>query len=116
MITPTTIAWIGGAFVVAFSFSFVRVLQLKIQGWNRSKISPLPLAGFYSIISWFGTLVGLTIMFTGVLEIYAFSPKNSLIASLVLAFLTGFPMWGVVEGLLMEVESGNIEEIVPGKF
>ncbi len=116
MITSTTVAWIGGALVVVFSFAFVRVLQLRIQGWNRSKISPLPLEGFYSIASWFGTLSGLTIMFTGVLETYTFSPINSLLASLILAFITGLPMWGVVKGLLREVESGKIEEIVPGKF
>ena len=110
MVSTTSIAWIGGLFVVIFSFSFVRVLQLKIQGWNRHKISPFPLEGFYSITSWVGTLVALTIMFTGVLETYTFSPMNSLMASLILAFATGIPMWGVVKGLLREIEA------VPGKF
>ena len=113
MIETTTIAWIGGILIVLFSFSFVRVLQLKIQGWNRQKISPLPLEGFYSIFSWVGTLSGLTIMLTGVLETFTFSPANSLIASLMLAFITGIPMWGVVKCLLVEVESETIKEIVP---
>ena len=116
MIATTTIAWIGGTIVAIFSFSLIRVLQLKIQGWNRKKISPLPLEGFYSIISWVGTLTGLTIMFIGVLETFSFSPINSLIASLSLSFATGVPMWGVVKGLLKEVQSGEIQEIVPGKF
>ena len=89
MIASTTIAWIGGILVVIFSFSFLRVLQLKIQCWNREKISPLPLEGVYSITSWVGTLAGLTIMFTGVLETFDFSPSNSLIASLILALTTG---------------------------
>ena len=55
-------------------------------------------------------------MFTGVLETFTFSPINSLIASLVLSFSTGIPMWGVVKGLLKEVQSGELKEIVPGKF
>ena len=116
MITSTTIAWFGGVLIVIFSFSFVRVLQLKIQGWNREQLSPLPLEGFYSITSWVGTLAGLTIMFTGVLETFTFSPLNSLLASLMLAFTTGIPMWDVVKQLLVEVESGEIKEIVPDKF
>ena len=116
MIATTTIAWIGGILIAISSFSFVRVLQLKIQGWNRQRISLLPLEGFFSITSWVGTLAGLTIMFTGVLETFTFSPVNSLISSLILALLTGVPMWGVVKQLLVEIESGEIKEIVPDKF
>ncbi len=116
MIQSTTIAWIGGLLIVIFSFSFVRVLQLKIQAWNREKVSPLPLEGFYSIASWVGTLTGLTIMFTGVLETFDFSAINSLTASLILAFTTGIPMWGVVKSLLVEVENGTLKEILPGRF
>ena len=116
MIESTTIAWIGGSLIVVFSFSFVRVLQLKIQGWNRERISPLPLEGVYSIVCWIGTLAGLTIMFTGVLETYTFSPSKSFLASLLLAFTTGLPMWSVVKSLLVEVESGNIKPMEPGQF
>ena len=89
---------------------------MKIRGWNKEGISPLPLEGFFSIITWFGILSGLTVMFTGILETYTFSPRNSFIASLILAFLTGIPMWSVVTGLLRDVESGRLKEIVPGKF
>ncbi len=115
MIESTQIAWIGGILIVIFSFSFVRILQLKIQAWNRDKISPLPLEGFYTISSWVGTLSGLTIMFTGVLETFTFSPINSLSASLILALTTGLPMWGVVRSLLVEVENGTLKEILPEK-
>ena len=55
-------------------------------------------------------------MFTGVLETFTFSPTKSLIASLVLSFSTGIPMWGVVKGLLIEVQSGELKEIIPGRF
>ena len=116
MFATTTIAWIGGILVVIFSFSFVRVLQLKIQGWNRENISPLPLEGVYSITSWVGTLAGLTIMFTGVLETFTFSPLNSFIAAFLLALTTGLPMWGVVKSLLVEVESETLKPMEPGKF
>ena len=37
------------------------------------------------------------------------------IASFILAFASGAPMWGVVKGLLREVESGELKEIVPEK-
>ena len=116
MIDSKSIAWIGGLVIVVCSFAFVRVLQLKIQGWNRESKPPLPLEGFSSISSYVGSLAGLTIMFTGILETLTFSPVNSLIASWILALMTGLPMWSVVQGLLMEVQAGNIKEIVPGKY
>ncbi len=116
MIDTKTIAWIGGGLLVFFLFVFVYVIQVKIQKWNKEKISPLPLEGFLSISSYIGSLFGLTIMFTGVLETFTFSPIHSLFASLILAFTTGIPMWSVVQGLLKEVESGELKEIVPGKF
>lgn len=116
MIETKTIAWIGGSLVVFFLFVFVYVIQVKIKKWNEEKISPFPLEGFLSVTSYIASLAGLTLMFTGVLETYTFSPLNSLIASLLLAFSTGIPMWGVVKGLLKEIESGNLKEISPGKF
>ena len=116
MIDTKTIAWIGGSFVVFFLFVFVYVVQVKIKKWNEEQISPLPLEGFLSITSYISSLIGLTVMFVGVLETFTFSPLNSLIASLLLAFSTGIPMWGVVKGLLKEIESGELKEIVPGSF
>tara|TARA_Y100001968_G_scaffold184517_1_gene169020 strand:- start:212 stop:562 length:351 start_codon:yes stop_codon:yes gene_type:complete len=116
MIDIKTIAWIGGSLVIFFSIVFLRVLQLKIQGWNEKKISPLPLEGFLSISSYISILAGLTIMFTAVFEIFYFSTTNSLIASIIIALSTGLPMWSIVKGLLKEVESGELKEIVPGRF
>ena len=116
MIDTKTIAWIGGSLVVFFLFVFVYVVQVKIKKWKEAQIPPLPLEGFLSITSYISSLIGLTLMFVGVLETFTFSPINSLIASLILAFTTGFPMWGVVKGLLKEVEAGELKEIVPGNF
>ena len=116
MIATTNVAWIGGILVVIFSFSFLRVIQLKIQGWNREKLSPLPLEGVYSIACWIGILSGLTVMFTGVLETFTFSPLKSFIASFLLALTTGLPMWNVVKSLLVEVESQTLKPLEPGKF
>ena len=116
MIDSRSVAWLGGTILVLSSFGFLRVLQLKIQGWNRQQISPLPLEGLLSVCSYVGLLAGLTIMFTGVLETFAFSPIKSLIAAFMLAISTGWPMWGVIKGLLFEIESNTIREIVPGKF
>ena len=116
MITSTTIAWLGGMLVVIFTFAFVRVIQVRIQSWNQEKIPPLPLEDVYTITSWIGSLIGLTIMFTGVLETFAFSALNSFMASFLLALATGIPMWSVVRSLLKEVQSGELKEIVPGQF
>ncbi len=116
MITTQSIAWIGGSLLVFFLIVFVYVIQIKIKKWNEEKISPLPLEGFLSISSYVSALAGLTIMFTGILETYTFSPRNSLIASLLLSVSSGLPMWTVVKGLLKEVEKGELKEIVPGQF
>ncbi len=116
MISTQTIAWIGGSIVVFFSFSFLYVVQIKIQGWNRDKVSPLPLEGFLSISSYLSIFIGLTIMFTGVLETFTFSPLNSFIASFLLAITTAFPMWGMVKSLLAQVESETIKPLEPGQF
>ena len=116
MIETKTIAWIGGSFVVFFLFVFIYVIQVKIQKWNSDRISPLPLEGFLSISSYVGSLAGLTIMFTGVLETFTFSPIHSFFASLILGITTGIPMWGVTKQLLKDVESGDLKEIIPGKF
>ncbi len=110
------IAWIGGALVIFFLSVFLYVIQVKIQLWNQENKSPLPLEGFLSITSYLAALASLTIMFTALFEILLFSPTSSFIASLIIAFITGFPMWGVVKGLLKEVEAGELKEIVPGKF
>ncbi len=116
MIDTKTLAWIGGSLVVFFLSVFVYVIQIKIKKWHQNNISPLPLEGFLSVTSYSASLFGLTIMFTGVLETFTFSPRNSLIASLILAFSTGIPMWGVAKSLLKDIELGELKEIVPGEF
>ncbi len=108
---PFAMAWIGGALIIIFSFSFVRVIQLKIQDFKLRKTSSLDLEDFYSVTSWFFALAGLTLMFTGVLQVFSFSIVNSFLAALILALLTGIPMWGVVNQFLREIESGTIKEI-----
>ena len=116
MIDSKTIAWLGGSFLVFFLFVFVRVIQVKIDLWRSEKVSPLPLEGFLSISSFLSILIGLTVMFVGVLETFNFSPTSSFIASLIISLTTGAPMWNVVKGLLKEVKDGELKEIVPGKF
>ncbi len=116
MIDTKTIAWIGGSLVAFFSFVFVYVIQVKLSKWSKEKISPLPLEGLLTISSYISTLIGLTIMFTGILETFTFSFYNSLIASLILAFTTGVPMWGVVKTMLKEFERGELKEIVPESY
>ncbi len=116
MIEITTIAWFGGSLVIFFLCVFIYIIQVKIQRWKTEQLSPLPLEGFLSISNFVAALTGLTIMFTAIFEILTFSPKNSLIAALIIAFTTGFPMWGLVKGLLKEVKAGELKEIVPGEF
>ena len=116
MIAIKTLAWIGGAMVVFFLCVFIYVIQVKIDRWNKDKISPLPLEGFLSISSFFSSLAGLTIMFTALFEILIFPFKASLIASLIISLTTGLPMWFVVKGLLKDLQAGELKEIVPGEF
>ena len=116
MIEINLIAWFGGALVVFFLCVFVYVIQVKIERWNTEKISPLPLEGFLSLSSFIAALSSLTIMFTAIFEILVFSPRNSLIAALIIALTTGLPMWWVVKGLLKELKEGQLKEIIPGEF
>ena len=116
MIEIKTIAWIGGSLVIFFLSVFLYVVQVKIQRWRKEKISPLPLEGFLSISSYIAALAGVSVMFTAIFEIILFSPTKSLIASLLISFTSGLPMWSVVKGLLKEVENGELKEIVPGQF
>ena len=116
MIEIQTIAWCGGALVIFFLSVFLFVINVRIQRWKSDNIPPLPLEGFLSITSYISALISLTIMFTGLFEILVFSPKTSFIASFLIALITGYPMWGVVKSLLKEVQSGELKEIVPGKF
>ncbi len=113
MIEIKTVAWIGGSVITFFAFVFIYLIQVRINNFKQEKISPLPLEGILTVGSYCSVLAGFTIMFTAALEIFTFSFFHSLIASFLLAFATGAPMWKVVIAFLREVESGELKEIVP---
>tara|TARA_B100000700_G_C14770075_1_gene726319 strand:- start:377 stop:730 length:354 start_codon:yes stop_codon:yes gene_type:complete len=116
MIEIKLLAWISGSLVIFFLCVFVFLIQVKIDRWNQKKISPLPLEGFLTISSFFAVLSGLTILFTALFEILVFAPLNALIASLLISFTTGLPMWFAVRRLLEDIQAGQLKEIVPGEF
>ena len=108
---PFMVAGIGSLVAVLFGVSFGRLLQVKLDRWKAKDESPLPLASTLTVLTWISTFAGLTMFFCGVLQVYDFSFKTALYASLFIALLSGFFMWYIIRDLLLQVQSGTIREI-----
>ena len=108
---PYVLIILGSIIAVFFGLWFARIMNIKIISWEKEKKSPNPLRTIYTMISWSGAFLGLTLFFTGMLEVFAFSPINSLIASVVIAIVSGITMWRVIKELLEQLEAGSIKEI-----
>tara|TARA_Y100001968_G_C19418268_1_gene750225 strand:- start:1407 stop:1838 length:432 start_codon:yes stop_codon:yes gene_type:complete len=90
---------------------FAKIMQTKLENWETKKISPMPFGTIGTISSWAFSFFGLTILFTGALEVLSFSVLKSLIASLIVALISGSLMWYVIKDLLQQLESGKVKEI-----
>ena len=108
---PYVLIILGSIIAVFFGLWFARIMNIKIISWEKEKKSPNPLRTIYTMISWSGAFLGLTLFFTGMLEVFAFSPINSLMASVFIALVSGTTMWRVIKELLEQLEAGNIKEI-----
>ena len=108
---PYVLIILGSIIAVFFGLWFARIMNIKIISWEKEKKSPNPLRTIYTMISWSGAFLGLALFFTGMLEVFAFSPINSLIASVVIAIVSGITMWRVIKELLEQLEAGSIKEI-----
>ena len=108
---PSLLIYIGLSITLVFGIFFARTMQLKINNWERDNLSPLPFESIYTITGWVGAFFGLTILFTGALEIFAFSPIKSLVSAFLASLIPGITMWNVVKDLMKQMDSGKIKEI-----
>ena len=108
---PMSIILLGGCIAVISGIWFGRLMQLKIINWENEKIPPTPLKSKETVMSWGIAFFGLSLFFTGMLEIFAFSPIKSLIASVSISSISGFTMWRVIKELMEQLEAGKVKEI-----
>ena len=85
-------------------------MNQKLTQWESKKISPLPLENTKTILSWSFALSGVTIIFTGALQVFDFSSQNSFIFGFLVSLTSGATMWGVIKDLMKQVEKGTIRE------
>ena len=91
--------------------TFAYTMRGKIKRWETNKESPLPLASAQTLSSWIGFFIGLTLIFSGALQIFNFSIINSTVFSILNALLFGIIMWKAIKDLMVQLESGEIKEI-----
>ena len=108
---PFSLIFSGALITISFGVWFARLMQLKILNWEKENISPLPLKNAYTVISWSGGFMGLSLFFCGMLQVFDFGSIKSLIASLIVSLFSGTTMWGVIKDLLDQMDSGEIKEI-----
>tara|TARA_B100000700_G_C14938892_1_gene805747 strand:+ start:549 stop:950 length:402 start_codon:yes stop_codon:yes gene_type:complete len=108
---PTTIITFGVITAILSGVWFARIMQIKLINWEKKKIPPTPLERMDTIISWTLAFFGVTLFFTGMLEVFAFSPIKSLLASISICLFSGFSMWRVIQDLMVQLEAGEVKEI-----
>lgn len=108
---PFILVYTGVIITIICGIWFARVMQLKLINWENNRISPNPLKGVNTVLSWSGSFLGLTLFFTGMLEIFDFNTIKSLISSILISLLSGYTMWGVIKDLMIQLESGSVKEI-----
>ncbi len=107
---PIILILLGAVLTIIFGVFFARIMQLKLQGWEREKIPTLPLENVNTTIGWTVSFTGITLFFTGWLQLLDFAPEKSLIASFVIALISGILMWRTIRNLLSEVDAGEVKE------
>ena len=108
---PSKFIYFGLVMMMVCGISFGSLIQNKLKVWKEDRISPVPLRDNSTIITWLGTLIGLSIVFTSTLEIFDFGSTKSLVISILISLLLGVAMWKVVNDLLIQVEAGTVKEI-----
>ena len=110
-LNPSILLYFSLIFLAVSGASFAWILSEKIKNLREKQISPLPLASFPSVLSWLGSLLGLTIVFSSTLTVFAFPFLPSLIFSVLISFTLGFLMWKSIDDLMMQIDKGEVKEI-----
>lgn len=108
---PLIILYIGLFVSILCGIAFAYLMQGKLKRWENDKTSPLPLANNNTLATWIGFFVGLTLIFTGALQIFDFTFINSFAFALLVSIVFGYSMWQAINDLMKQVATGNIKEI-----
>ena len=108
---PYLMAGLGLVIGVLCGLTFGRQIQAKLDGWKQDRLALLPLATAEIMLSYAGTLLGITLFIGCSLQIFGFAPGAALLVALVLSLLTGGALFAQLEGLMQQVESGNFKAV-----
>ena len=108
---PYLMAGIGLLMGVLCGLTFGRLVQNKLDGWKQDRLPLLPLATAEIVLSFSGTLIGITLFIGCCLQIFGFASGTALLVALLLSMLTGGALFAQLERLMQQVESGNFKAV-----
>ena len=108
---PYLMAGIGLLVSVLCGLTFGRLVQNKLDGWKEDRLPLLPLATAEILLSFSGTLIGVTLFIGCCLQIFGFAAGAALIVAFVMSLLTGGALFAQLERLMQQVEDGNFKAV-----
>ena len=108
---PYLLAGIGLLMSVLCGLTFGRLVQNKLDGWKEDRLPLLPLATAEILLSFSGTLIGVTLFIGCCLQIFGFAAGAALLVAFVMSLLTGGALFAQLERLMQQVEDGNFKAV-----
>ena len=108
---PYLMAGIGLLMSVLCGLTFGRLVQNKLDGWKEDRLPLLPLATTEILLSFSGTLIGVTLFIGCCLQIFGFAAGAALLVAFVMSLLTGGALFAQLERLMQQVEDGNFKAV-----
>ena len=108
---PYLMAGIGLLMSVLCGLTFGRLVQNKLDGWKEDRLPLLPLATGEIVLSFSGTLIGVTLFIGCCLQIFGFAAGAALLVAFVMSLLTGGALFAQLERLMQQVEDGNFKAV-----
>jgi hypothetical protein len=108
---PYLMAGIGLLMSVLCGLTFGRLVQNKLDGWKEDRLPLLPLATVEILLSFSGTLIGVTLFIGCCLQIFGFAAGAALLVAFVMSLLTGGALFAQLERLMQQVEDGNFKAV-----
>ena len=108
---PYLMAGIGLLMGVLCGLTFGRLVQNKLDGWKEDRLPLLPLATAEILLTFSGTLIGVTLFIGCCLQIFGFAAGAALLVAFVMSQLTGGALFAQLERLMQQVEDGNFKAV-----
>ena len=108
---PYLMAGIGLLMGVLCGLTFGRLVQNKLDGWKEDRLPLMPLATAEILLSFSGTLIGVTLFIGCCLQIFGFAAGAALLVAFVMSLLTGGALFAQLERLMQQVEDGNFKAV-----